>query len=127
MDKFTQAYFEAALWSSVDDNDEPLDQNYSVSDIAPETRDKMIADCAAFQEKYGYLITEDNRTYTSGEWSVDELAGHDFWLTRNGHGSGFWAGGWVKSIGEALSLAAKSFGSFELYVDDERRIKCAAE
>lgn len=26
----------------------------------------------------------------SGPWSDDERAGHDFWLTRAGHGAGFW-------------------------------------
>ena len=26
MDEFTQAYFDAALWSSIDDEDEPLDE-----------------------------------------------------------------------------------------------------
>jgi hypothetical protein len=27
--------------------------------------------------------------YASGDYS-EERAGHDYWLTRNGHGAGFW-------------------------------------
>ena len=31
----------------------------------------------------------------SEQYSAEDLAGHDFWLTRNGHGTGFWdAGRW---------------------------------
>ena len=36
-DSFTLAYIEAALWSSVDDDDEPLDKNYTLADIPEET------------------------------------------------------------------------------------------
>jgi len=46
LDPFTQAYIEAALWSSTDNSDEsggqPLDENYDISDIAPETLQQMI-------------------------------------------------------------------------------------
>lgn len=45
----------------------------------------------------------------------DEMgrAGHDFWLTRNGHGAGFGDGDWPEEAGEKLSEAARSFGGVE--------------
>ena len=37
-----------------------------------------------------------------------EKAGHDFWLTSQGHGSGFWDGGW-KIYGDMLTKLAKCY------------------
>ena len=113
MDTFTQAYFEAALWSSNDNSDEqggePLDKNYGIEDIDPATRDKMIDDCTDFQQRYRGSLDE------SGVDSAQ--AGHWFWLSRNGHGAGFFDDGH-----DALQEAAKSYGEFDLYVGDDGRI-----
>lgn len=115
MDGFTRAYFEAALWASNDESDdsggEPLDKNYDISDIAPETRDRMIADCADFQERFAELIG-----------SKTERAGHDFWLTRNGHGAGFWDGDWPEPDATKLDEGAKEYGETYLYVGDDGKI-----
>jgi hypothetical protein len=124
MDAFTRAYFEAALWATNDESDdqggEPLDKNYSNGDIADATRDKMIADCADFQARFANLL-EDDDSPAIEKWGRDELAGHDFWLTRNGHGAGFWDGNWPKN-GDALTEAAKEYGEFDLYVGDDGEI-----
>lgn len=48
--------------------------------------------------------------------------GHDFWLTRNGHGVGFWDRGYDKEVGDALTKASESFGEVDLYVGDDGRI-----
>lgn len=37
-------------------------------------------------------------------------AGHDLWLTRSGHGTGFWDRG-LGELGDRLTEAAKSYGS----------------
>lgn len=119
MDSFTTAYFEAALWSTADESNEqggePLDRNYGIDDFAPETRDKMIADAADFQERFGELIADDDPAGRYGPW---EQAGHDFWLTRNRHGAGFWDGDWPKH-GDELAAASKEYGEFDLYVGDD--------
>jgi len=117
LDDFTKAYMVAALWSSMtntnDQGGDPLDKNYELDDIEDDTFHKMVEDCKDFQKKYGEL-------YERGGWS-DEQAGHDFWLTRNGHGSGFWDRGYgqpdeIKEIGKQLTKAAKSYGTFDLYL-----------
>lgn len=112
MDKFTHAYIEAALWSSMDESDEqggePLDANYGIDDIAPETLASILDDCKAFQEAHADDI--------GGEL---ERAGHDFWLTRNGHGAGFWDGDWDDDIGQRLTDASDVYGSVDLYVGDD--------
>lgn len=117
LDAFTQAYIEAALWSTTGDDDEPLDKNYDAGDIDPDTLAAMERDCADFQEKYGSLI-EDDESRAIDKWGRWELAGHDFWLTRNGHGAGFGDGNFPKHDDE-LYEAAKSYRDFELYVGDD--------
>lgn len=112
MDSFTRQYIATALWSSTDESTpqggEPLDRNYSESDLAPSALRAMTTDCERFQATYWDDIA--HRT---------EDAGHDFWLTRNGHGAGFWDGDWPEDVGARLTAAAKSFGECDLYVGDD--------
>jgi hypothetical protein len=133
LDEFLDAYIEAALWSSTDNADdsggETLDKNFGVDDIAPETLARMRADCLAFLSNKlgGRLIAVAERLEAEGRWSlpggvecsVMAYAGHDAWLTRQGHGSGFWNGDWPNGIAEGLDRLAKEFGEFSLYLGDD--------
>ena len=123
MQSFFDAYVEAALWSSTDesrpDGGDPLDKNYVPSDIARETFEKMRADCERFQTEHEEYLTAEN---TSTRYGVDAQAGHDFWLTRNGHGCGFWDGDWTEPAATTLTEAAHKFGSYDLYVGDDGKI-----
>lgn len=116
IDTFTRAYIECALWSSTDHSDDqggdPLDASYGSEDIAPATLQRMIEDCEQFQADNG--IPE----YGDPRFSDAEKAGHDFWLTRNHHGAGFWDRG-LGEIGRKLTDAANAWGSFDLYVGDD--------
>jgi hypothetical protein len=119
LDEFTQAYIEAALWSSNDDSTpeggEPLDANYGIEDIDPDSLAKMSADCQRFQEENA----ADLALYDSPRWTAEELGGHDFWLTRNGHGAGFWDRDCLpKEAGKRLTDAAHKCGEVYLYVAD---------
>jgi len=118
LDVFTTQYIVTALWSSTDDNDKPLDDDYSTQDISQECLDQMIADCAKFQAENNAEIHKCLGSF------ADNLstAGHDFWLTRNGHGAGFWDGDWPQEVGERLTKASKAFGEFNLYVGDDGQI-----
>lgn len=111
VDSFTRAYIECALWSSTDDKDEPMDKNYSWTDLAPETLAKMVADCAKFQQEQDL----------SGYPYVN--AGHDLWLTRNHHGSGYWENdfGTEEQCGK-LTEAAHAMGEQNLYVGDDGKL-----
>lgn len=113
MDSFTLAYLECALWSSTECDDEgnmgqPLDDNYDTCDIAPDTLAEMVADCEGFQEANADDLADID----------DSQAGHYFWLTRNGHGSGFWDRG-LGERGDRLTDACKPYGPFDLYVGDD--------
>ena len=120
LDEFTTAYIEAAFWSTSDDSPreggEPLDKHYTPSDLEPATLERMIADCKAFQESNRADIYDEDNFLRCCNWSSESQAGHDFWLTRNGHGAGFWDGDWEEKVGERLTAASKAFGEYSLLV-----------
>lgn len=125
LDPFLKAYIIAALWSSNDesreDGGDPLDDNYSMDDLAPETLATMAADCAVFKYKYKSLWADAESP--NGEYSIDERAGHDYWLTRNGHGAGFWDRPEIYGEKNANSLTeACQYQECNLYVGDDGQI-----
>lgn len=114
-DTIAHHYAIAALWSSTDDAGEPLDAQYTADDMAPESLEKMTADCEAFLLRAGDLIKASGLDH--------EQIGHDFWLTRNNHGTGFWDRG-LGDVGDQLTALCKSFGEVWLYVGDDGLIYC---
>jgi hypothetical protein len=112
MDTFTVAYIEAAVWSSFDDEGNPLDQ--SNAELSDELRNQTVSDCAEFQTAHAALLGEAYET----EGYSDMQAGHDFWLTRCGHGAGFWDRG-LGDLGRKLTDAAHSAGNVDLYIGDD--------
>lgn len=116
-EEFLRAYVEAALWTTDFGETSALDLDAG-DDIDPALFETVRKDCAAFYARAKTLISDSEpRT----RYSVDEYAGHDFWLTRNGHGAGFWDGDWPKH-GDALTVIAQSFGETWIYVGDDGRV-----
>lgn len=113
LNSFVRGYIEAALWSSTDEDEQPLDRDHSVSDIATPTLRQMVADCLRFQRATKADLDEADIS--------DSSAGHDFWLSRNGHGTGFWDRG-LGAVGNRLHAKAKSFGEFDLYLGDDGKV-----
>ena len=112
-DAFFNAYLEAAVWSSTDDDGEPLDR--LDLDVSEETKAEMRADCDKFYDDNEHLITDEN---CLTRLNCDEQAGHDFWLTRNGHGAGFWETfDWDNEAGKTLTNSSHEFGEYYLYVN----------
>lgn len=120
-DDFLEGYIACALWSSTDNSDpetggDPMDDNYGRDDIHPDTLAKMRADCEDFISVAGHLL----------DGSDASQAGHDFWLTRNHHGAGFWDRS-AKQYpndpdGKHLTNLAHSMGFRDLYVGDDGMI-----
>lgn len=107
-ESFFDAYVECALWSSSDDDDEPLDSGeYTLTKAA-----------LAFLRRDAKAFYRDNEPTWRGVWD-DAQAGNDFWLTRNGHGAGFWNRGHGE-LGERLSQACLPYGNCDLYVSRKR-------
>lgn len=117
MREFFAAYVETALWSSTDESTpsggDPLDENYGVQDIAPATLSEMERDARNF------YASEEEAIFDSG--LTPARAGHDFWLSRNGHGAGFFDEG-AGLVGDHLQDAAERYGEYYLYVGDDGMI-----
>jgi hypothetical protein len=122
-------YIICAIWSSNDDRRDPeghgcpLDRNYGPEDLSPETRASMAEDVSAFIE----ANADDLTRYLEGLGYGPEQIGHDFWLTRNGHGAGFWdryygTDSELRACVLRLSDAAKGYGSSDLYVGDDGKV-----
>jgi hypothetical protein len=105
------AYVDEALFSSTDENYEPLDLNYDISNIDQATKDQMLQDVAKFLEANIHLIGDRY-----------EQTGKDFWITRNGHGGGFLDGGWPEPIATILADAARAYGEFDIAVGNGGKI-----
>lgn len=122
MDVFTKSYIKCALWASSDQSDEQggesFDVNYSIEDIDPTTLRVMQNDCEQFQRENA----EDIATWESPRSPAEVMAGHDFWLSRNGYGAGFYDGDWPEEPGKRLSEASERFGEFGLYLGDNGTI-----
>lgn len=123
LNEFIIGYTTCALWSSsgVDDDCEYLDEKYDSNDIAPEALKEMEADCAKFIAENETALGDYAEKIGTNEYTVSEKAGHDFWLTRNGHGAGFWDRG-IGEVGDKLTEASKGFGEVGLYVGDDGKI-----
>jgi len=123
MSDFCTAYALTALFTSMDESDEsggePMDRNYGIEDLAPETVEAFKKDCARFQKENEALLFHAYELTGNSE----ALAGRDFWLTRNGHGAGFWDDDWdvdgSSYNGSAIAAVAGDFGEVDLYVGDD--------
>jgi hypothetical protein len=71
-------------------------------------------------ETLGFDAAEHRATATNptegDEW---DYAAHDFILTRNHCGAGFWDGDWHAPWGDRLTELAHSFPQLESYLDDD--------
>ena len=119
-EQFINAYIEAALWSGTDlsSGDENSsyedtfeDEGYTPDDISPELMSHIKDNCYSF---FNMMKQQIGTNY--------EQAGHDFWLTRNGHGAGFWDRPEVYGEKEAklLTATSKDFGEENWYSDDDQ-------
>lgn len=116
LDGFTQGYVEAMFWLAKDESCQDADGNpdehphWSFDMLAPETLKEIIEICKDFQTANAAdLEAAGNETQN----------GHDFWLTRNRHGAGFWDRGYPDEIGRRLTEAAHAYGEADLYVNDD--------
>lgn len=98
LSEFAQGYIQAMFWTSEargvsteewqadEDHDEgSIPGDVGFADLAPNALAAILTDCADFERDNAAMLADAlERGYGA------ERAGHDFWLTRNHHGAGFW-------------------------------------
>lgn len=119
------------LWSSYDDSTpeggEPLDSNYDAYDIDPESLQKLFERFQAFVKK----AEAETASMTGPGCSLEDFytgsgvggfhLEHDYIMTVNGHGCGFWEkSDWQPDVGRILTKLAKQEKEIRCYVQDEK-------
>lgn len=121
--EFLAGYIAALLWSSSDTVEgEQLEslEGFELNDTA---RVQCAAECRAFMEQNA----SDLAAYAESEGMPGmpdigyQKAGLDFWLTRVGHGVGFWDRG-LGELGERLTAASKQAGERWPFVGDDGEV-----
>ena len=117
LQEFTEATIEALYFVDTGDDGQPSND----AEMSDETRLDLEADCRSFWHRFGCFIMCDACVIVrgSGEYTKAQQAGHDFWMTRNGHGVGFWDGDWSDNYSDMLTKGAKAYGRFEIYAGDD--------
>ena len=123
---FERGFLTAALWTM--DDDAPSGE-YSTSgrfeQLFPQIDQQSLhtmleGDCKKFQEDNKILLSQ------AGDASQN---GHDFLLSRNGHGCGFFdrgydneAEGSTLSVGDVLTDLCHAYGECDLYEGDDGKL-----
>lgn len=127
--QFFQAYLTAALWSSVIDegeqqdgrNGDPFDAHFSTDDFTEEALEVLRAHAFSFWCRMWYYINHEKPPARCKRDMDAGSAGHDFWLTQNGHGAGFWDGDWPV-YGEMFTKFSKCYPEINLYVTENGQV-----
>lgn len=127
MTPFLRSYIQAALWNSscneTVNDDRPMDEHYGPEDLALKTLETMARDCAFFLEKHADDIAAGDCKRTAGNYTSEERAAHDLWLTRVGAGVGFWDGDWSEPHATRMTETCKEMPHVEtLYLGNDKKI-----
>jgi hypothetical protein len=99
------------------DDGSPLDSFLDVSDL-PELAPKLFDEAREDLEGFASYC-EETLGFNPFEVFDAERVAHEFCLSRNGHGAGFFDGSWVhdgEEHNDALQGAAQTFGTYGLQV-----------
>jgi len=109
------------LWITSDDVTDCDD-----AELSPELEALLRAEWATFEERATELGFDpiEHRASVFDPSQGDERAymAHDWILTRNRCGAGFWDGGWDKEFGQKLTDLRHQQGEIELYLGDDQLI-----
>lgn len=117
---FAQGYVEAMFFTDASSADDGDLEDATFHDLAPETLDKIQADCLAFETANAALLDQAYEHGGDAGGYDSEAAGRDFWYTRNGHGVGFWDRG-LDEIGDKLSDACR-YHAVDLYRGSDGKV-----
>ena len=129
IETITKHYLIALLWTMPgDDACENPGDSIALCDLPPETIEAAQLEVRAFIKECGVLFEMAMQCYDDGygqhpdAGSAEAAFGHDFALTRNGHGAGFWDRdneGLSRVLGEALTRVCEGFLERNLYMGDD--------
>lgn len=115
---FTKAYVEAIFFT-----ESKVLEYKTIQDFSVDAMKKIVNDCKDFINKCNQnkidIRSSELMSGKSPEYSSEELAGYDFWLTRNRYDATFWDHDWKKPYQSKLTTLAQSFGELSVFISDE--------
>lgn len=106
LEQVLSGYLDCLVWTMSENDNE----GYTVDDIENSSKCKLEEDLSDFLM---YANDECWEVMNNHSWQWPDI-GHNFALTRNGHGTGFWDRG-LGDVGDTLTTKSESFGSLDLY------------
>lgn len=101
---FIGGYLEAAAWTAPES--QLSTEEIQSMDFSKQAKEYAKRDSDIFVRVAEKLLEETGAS--------DSQHGHDFWLTRNRHGTGFWDRGYGP-VGKELTEISHRFGEVEVY------------
>ena len=113
------SYLEALLWSSLvtppgSDEPEPADKWQASEALTRKAAKEFSEFLSALPEGFD----PDGAYVGASRCEASAQLAHDFALTRNHHGAGFWDGDWAEPWGKILTDLAHQWPETELYLSD---------
>lgn len=112
LEQFIAGYIKCLYFVDTGDDDQPSSDRV----LSDEAYEYVVDICTTFWDNYGDIVMA--ATCTGYDVTQAERAGFDFYLTRQGHGSGFWDGDWSEPHGDTLTEASGYSGD-HVYLDDD--------
>lgn len=102
----------AALWTATHHNGTSLETlGFAVANIDADVSESFAREAAEFCHKHASDLSGIEA----------QQVGHDFVLTRNGEGTGFWDRG-LGARGDRLTQTCRDYGGFHLYIGDNNML-----
>lgn len=123
LDTMFRSYVDCALWADGDDKDDEYQSfeelGLTAADLEPSAAGYMARDVEKF------VASLDERELRMATTTPGTM-GHYLWLTKQGHGDGFWAspGTWHYKE-DSLTAKAQALGECYLYLTDDGKIGLA--
>ncbi len=103
LQSMVESFLNTAIWVQFD-----ADQNITFEKISLDAKIQSIKDCGDFLDALDYKVKD-----------IDSVQmGHDFFLTRNRHGAGFWDRG-NGEFGDELTQLSHKFSEFTPVIGDD--------
>lgn len=126
--EFFNSYLEAALWRSTIDegeqndgrNGDPFDAHFNIADFDEDALELLHTHALSFWSRVACYVPHEKGRANGGRPGPAQ-AGHDFWLTQNGHGAGFWDGDWP-TYGETFTKISKCYPELHLSITETGKV-----
>lgn len=134
IDAFCHGYARALLWADAFryiSEDECLDADGEYELVRDENATYAYDSPGKWWEGMGIDFADALYFLSDNYWRLCDLVaigadweqhGHDFLLTRNHHGAGFWDRGYPESLSRPLTENSEAFGEHSVLTDDSHRV-----